>query len=46
MVNLTLGRPWEDRKLRVSLGYIVRLYLRLTEVIFRSLAIKISFIDL
>lgn len=46
MVNLALGRPREDRELKVSLGYTVRLYLRLTEVIFRSLAIKVGFIGL
>lgn len=39
------GETWEDCEPKVSLGCIVRLYLRVTEVISGSLAVTSSFTD-
>lgn len=41
MVNLALGRLRKDCEFKVSLVYIARRYFRQTEVIFRSMTIKI-----
>lgn len=46
VVNLSLERLRKNSEFKVSLGYVVRLYLKQREVGFRSLTIKIHFIDL